>query len=356
MSDTAVDLRTQPANSWLDHPLVQLTLLRIREFVREPEAVFWAVLFPILLAAGLGIAFQDRPDGEVKIAVMSPELAAHLRLDRRITVEELSPDQASEALRTGKVVLLAEAAADGGVAYRYDDTNPDARLARLLVDSVVQSAAGRTDPVPASDQLIREPGSRYIDFLVPGMIGMGIMSNAVWGLAFSIVDARRRKLLKRIIATPMPRHYYLLSFLMMRLMMLGIEVGVPLGFGMLAFGVPMRGSFVALLLVSVIGSLTFSSLGLLIATRVRTIEAASGLTNLVLMPMWILSGVFFSAERFPEVIQPAIRLLPLTALNDALREVSLRGSALGALTPELALLGVWMAVCFVAALKLFRWR
>lgn len=337
------------------HPLVELTLMRVREFTREPEAVFWALLFPILLAVGLGVAFREQPPAPVKIAAVGSELAEALRQEKLLEVQELSADAAQAALRNGKVVLVAEPGADG-VTYRYDDTNPDARTARTIADETVQRDAGRTDPVATHDRVIREPGSRYIDFLVPGMVGMGIMSNAVWGLAFSIVDARRRKLLKRIIATPMPKHYYLLSFLFWRMTLLVAEVSVPLGFGMLVFGVPMRGSYLTLAAVCILGSMTFSSLGLLLATRVRTIEAASGFTNLVLMPMWIVSGVFFSSERFPDTIQPFIQVLPLTALNNALRAIMLQGEGFAQLGFELAVLGVCMSICFVAALKLFRWR
>ena len=339
----------------MNSALVQLTLLRSREFLREPEAVFWALLFPILLTLGLGVAFRDQPAQKMKIAVTDSALAESLRKAPLIDAQELSSEAAATALRTGKVALLVENA-DGHVTYRYDDTNPDGRTARALVDEAVQRAAGRADPVSAADKLVREVGARYVDFLVPGLAAMGIMSNAVWGLAFSIVDARRRKLLKRIVATPMPRHYYLLSYLIWRLLLLVFEVGIPVGFGVLAFGVPMRGLWLTLAAISLLGSLTFSSLGLLISTRIKTIEAASGFTNLVLMPMWVLSGVFFSSQRFPDAVQPAIRALPLTALVDGMRANMLQGAGWAELAPQATVLGAWMLVCFGCALKLFRWR
>jgi ABC-type multidrug transport system permease subunit len=203
---------------------------------------------------------------------------------------------------------------------------------------------------------MREPGSRYIDFLIPGLVGMNMMGSAVWGLGFAVVDARRKKLLKRLVATPMPRHYYLLSFILSRLLMLVVEVGVVAGFGVLVFGVPMRGPLAVLAVVCVTGSLAFCSLGLLMASRARTIEAASGIMNLVMMPMWILSGVFFSAERFPDALQPVIRALPLTALIDALRADMLQGAGLHGVAPQLGILAGWMALCFGLALKLFRWK
>ena len=112
---------------------------------------------------------------------------------------------AEAALRTGKVALVAEPGADGAVVYRYDDTNPEGRTARMLADRAMQRAAGRLDPVAGSDQIMREPGSRYIDFLIPGLLGMNLMGSAIWGMGFAIVDARRKKLMKRLVATPMPR-------------------------------------------------------------------------------------------------------------------------------------------------------
>jgi ABC-2 type transport system permease protein len=350
---------TQPSaspRSWVDHPLVQLTLVRVREFTREPEAVFWALFFPILITAGLGVAFRSQPAQVLKVAASSPAIAQALRQEPTLDVAERPVSEALTLLRTGKVALVAEPGPAGAVLYRYDDTNPEGRTARMLADRAVQRAAGRADPVSTADEILREPGSRYIDFLVPGLVGLGIMSNTLWGLGFSIVDSRRRKLTKRLIATPMSRTYYLLSYLMWRMIVLVIEVGVPIGFGALAFGVPMRGSFLDLAILCVLASLAFSALALLIASRARTIEAVSGLMNLAQVPMWILSGVFFSAQRFPDVVQPFISALPLTALIDALRAHMLQGAGLSELAPQLAVLGAWLVVCFTLALKLFRWR
>jgi ABC-type polysaccharide/polyol phosphate export permease len=338
------------------HPLAQLTLVRVREFVREPEAIFWSLAFPILLAAGLGIAFTNRPPDVLKVAASGPEIAASLRTEPQLDVRELSTTAGVHALAIGEVALLAEPGPGGGVTYRFDDTNPEGRTARMLADDAVQRTAGRQDPVPAVDDVLREAGSRYIDFLIPGLIGMGIMGNSIWGLGFSIVDARRRKLMKRIIATPMPRHYYLLSFLIFRMLLLVVEVGAPVAFGLLAFGVPFRGTAPVLVGIAVLGSLSFSALGLLIASRARTIEAVSGLMNIVMLPMWVLSGVFFSAQRFPDMVQPIIKALPLTALIDALRGTMLRGAGFADLGRESGTLAIWLVVCFSAALKLFRWR
>jgi ABC-type multidrug transport system permease subunit len=247
--------------------------------------------------------------------------------------------------------------ADGPtLSYEYDDTRPDARGARLLTDDALQRGNGRADPLTANDRFVREKGSRYIDFVVPGLLGMTIMGGGIWGLGFSIVDQRRKNLLKRLVATPMSRAQYLASYLISRLVMLAIEGGVLFGFSLLFFGVPMRGSLLTLAVVILISALAFGGLGLLIASRSKTMEGVSGLMNLSMLPMWVLSGVFFSSENFPSVVQPFIKALPLTATNDALRANMLRGVELPGLMPQLAILVAWMVVCFTIALKIFRWR
>jgi ABC-type polysaccharide/polyol phosphate export permease len=346
---------------WTEHPLVQLTRVRYREFFREPEAVFWVFIFPVLLAAGLGIAFRNRAPERTVVGIVADrpdaeKLAEALRHEKDLKVLLLSDSAAAEALRTGDVALLVTPVPAGGVEYRYDDTRPESRTGRLLVDDALQRAAGRRDPVPVADRLIRERGARYIDFLVPGLLGMNLMGSGIWGLGFAIVDARKKRLLKRLIATPMARWQFLVSFVLSRLTLLFIEVGLLLGFGVLVFGVPLRGSLPLLVVICLVSSLAFASLGLLIASRAQTMEGASGLMNLVMLPMWIFSGVFFSAARFPDQIQPLIQALPLTAVINALRANILRGAGWHSVAPELAIILAWLVVSFLLALKLFRWR
>src|SRR5579863_1479830 len=223
--------RKSPRRSvWADHPLVQLTFVRFREFMREPEAVFWVFVFPILLATGLGIAFRNRPADVVKIGAVGTQLAAALGADKSLAVQALDRPAGEQALRSGRIVLLVVPAPGGGVTFRFDDTNPEARNARLLADRAVQRAAGVHNPVPAADDLVREPGSRYIDFLVPALVGTNLMGSGIWGLGFTIVDARRKKLLKRLIASPMSRSQYLMSFVLARLTFLYVEVAALVGF------------------------------------------------------------------------------------------------------------------------------
>lgn len=344
-----------------DRPLVQLTLVRAREFFREPEAVFWTFLFPVLMTAGLGLAFRSKPQeaGVVAVLASAPgadSLADRLRGAGTLDVSVLDDSAAARALRTGKVALVIVPRPGATVEYRFDNTRPEAAVARRVADDALQRSAGRNDPVAVRETLIREPGSRYIDFVVPGLLGMALLGNGVWGTGFPIVDARRRRLLKRLIATPMPKSAYLASFVLSRIGVLVLEAGVLLIFSRLVFGIPFRGSLPVLGLICLLSSLSFGALGLLIASRARTIEAASGLMNLAMVPMWVMSGIFFSASRFPGIIQPFVQALPLTAVNNAIRANMLEGASLVQVAPELGIVAAWLVACFFAALALFRWQ
>ena len=351
------------------HPLVELTRARLVEFVREPEAVFWVFVFPVLLALALGIAFRSKPTERLRAAVehgapAQARILAILRGSPDLTVVELSAAEAAQALRTGKVDVVVEstAPAAGGegellsVTYRYDAIRAEGRAARLAVDDALQRALGRPDLLAVREERVAQPGNRYIDFLIPGLVGLNLMGSGMWGLGFAVVQARVRKLLKRFAATPMRRSHYLLSFMLSRLVGLVLEVAVVVGFGWLLFGVAVRGSLVDLAVVSLVGALTFAGLGLLVAARPRTIEGVSGWMNLVQLPMWLFSGTFFSYERFPAAVQPAIRALPLTALNDALRAVINEGSPLSASFHAVLVMALWGVGSFAVALRLFRWQ
>jgi ABC-2 type transport system permease protein len=335
--------------------LYQLTMMRFRLFLREPEAIFWIFIFPILLAAGLGIAFRNRPPEVLQVGATTLQLTQALNADKGLTSTIMDEATGTQALATGRILLLAVQRPDTTV-YQYDSTNPDARTAKLLADRAIQTAAGRHDALPTKEELVHETGSRYIDFVVPGLLGMNLMGSAMWGMGFAIVDARQKKLLKRLVASPMPRWQYLASFLLSRLVMLVIEVAAFLGFARLVFGVPFRGSIMQLALLCILTSLAFSALGLLTASRAKTIEAVSGLMNFVMFPMWIFSGVFFSSTRFPAVVQPLIRALPLTAAIDAMRGNMLQGMNLQQLIAPVAILLAWLIIPFAISLRIFRWR
>ena len=360
--EARAERRPLKRKGFMHSSMVQLTLVRFREFIREPEAVFWTFIFPILLAAGLGIAFRQRGPEKVQIGVVGGAAGAAavidaLKKDSTLIVETFDDSAAARALRTGKIaILVLPGSARDSVRYVYDRGRSDAVNARVLVDRAVQTGAGRVDPVRAADTYVTEAGSRYIDFLIPGLLGMNLMGSSIWGLGFAIVTARSKKLLKRLMATPMSRVQYLLSYLCSRLVFLVLEVATLVGFGHWAFGVPLRGSVATLFLICLLAAISFGGLGLLSASRARTTEAVSGIMNFIMLPMWIFSGVFFSSANFPHVVQPFIRLLPLTAVNDALRANMLQGAGWGPVSGELLVIALWMTASFVIALKIFRWR
>ena len=340
-------------------PLWQLTLWRTREFLREPEAVFWVFAFPIILSLALGIAFKNRGPGTVKVVVPAGAGAADLQAaletagKKKIQSLVLDSAEAYNRLRTGAVTLLV--IPGDPVTLRYDSTRQESDVARLVVENALQEAAGRHDVRELREVRVTEPGSRYIDFLIPGLLGMNIMGTGLWGIGFALVNSRQRKLLKRFLASPMRKTDFMLGHMLARLVFLTLEVVSVVVFAWLVFGVPIRGSVVAIAAVVLLGAASFAGLGLLIASRARTIEGVSGLMNLVMMPMWICSGVFFSWSRFPEAVQPAIRLLPLTALNDALRAVMIDGASLASVAGMLAVVAAWGLVTFGVAFKIFRW-
>lgn len=344
------------------HPLAELTSMRVREFLREREAVFWVFVFPVLMTFALGIAFRNTGPDKTVVAIEAGtidsrvnEIANSLSRSPEITATVLNPGEATQALRSGKVAIVVKPGNDS-FEYRFDPTRPESRAARLLVDDVLQRGSGRADTVTVAEEQVTEPGARYIDFLVPGLIGMNLMGSGLWGLGFTIVIARSRKILKRFAATPMRRSHYLLSFMLSRLVFLVLEVAAVVVFAWLVFDFTVRGSWLSLSLITVLGGFTFSGIGLLIASRPTTIEGVSGLMNLIMLPMWLLSGTFFSSERFPEVLQPFIKALPLTALNDLLRAVMNEGATLSSNWLPIAVLLAWFLISFVVALKIFKWQ
>jgi ABC-2 type transport system permease protein len=346
-------------------PLAQLVLCRVREFIREPEALFWVYGFPIVMTVALGIAFRNQPvEQQYAVDVIeNPKAEATQKAltsadhPERFKVEIVPEDQAQLHLRTGKADLIAlPVETSTGYELRFDPTRSASVLARNAVDDQLQRASGRRDVAEIAQVKVEEPGGRYIDFLVPGLLGLSLMGGGLWGLGFVTVDMRIRKLLKRFLATPMKKSQFLGGLMISRLIFMVPEVLFLLGFSRLAFGVVNHGSMFAVAVIILLGAVMFAGIGLLTACRANTIEAVSGLMNLVQLPMWIASGVFFSSERFPDAVQPVIRALPLTAVINSLRSVMLEGASLGAQLPRIGVMVGWGVVSFVLALRWFRWR
>jgi ABC-2 type transport system permease protein len=339
--------------------LWQLTRARIVSFLREPEVAFWVFAFPVLMALALGIAFRSQGPPRSRVGVEegpgAAPLVAALARSSDLEVIPVKASDAEAALRRGRIAVLVRADANGPPALRSDPTRPESRLAQLAAAAALERAAGRRDVVDPRIEAVVTPGSRYIDFLLPGLIGLNLLGTGMWGIGFPIANWRQQKLLRRLVATPMRRGDFLLALMLARLVWLVLEVGVVLGFGAIAFGIAVRGSWLAFVLVALAGTLAFSAMSLLIAVRARTVEAVSGLMNVVQLPMWLLSGSFFSSERFPAAMQPLIQALPLTAVNNALRAIMNEGAGLAGVAPALGILAAWGLVCFFAALRWFRW-
>ncbi|WP_394823778.1 ABC transporter permease [Pendulispora albinea] len=342
--------------------LRELVLMRWRVFYREPGTMFWTFGLPVVLSIALGLAFQNKEPEAVPAAVQDGPRAEHVQQvlvkNHELIVKKLPAAEAHEALRTGKVhvIVIPGETADAKVTYRFDPTRPDSRLARLLVDDTLQRGEGRPDTVPTAKQHVTEPGSRYIDFLIPGLVGMGLMSSGLWGIGFALAEMRTRKLLKRLVATPMRKSDFMLSFLIVRAGLLVIELPPLLVFSYLVFKVGVAGSVLTLLLVALLGALVFAGMGLLFASRSENPQIVSGLINVATFPMYLCSGVFFSTARFPDWTQPFVKFLPLTALIDGLRAVMIDGAGFAQITSPLIVLVIWGFLCFAGTLKLFRWR
>ncbi len=345
--------------------LMQLTLIRVRVMLREPEIIFWVFAFPILLAVGIGLAFADPTPEQAEVAVVegpdapAQTLALEARDDLRVRI--LTEGEAVDALRRGEVaaVVRSRGAADNAtssVEIQVDPARAEGRTARILVDQALQEGAGAPRPVTVSVREVEQRGQRYIDWLIPGIIGFNLMSTGLWGVGFYITQSRQNRQLKRLVATPMPRGHFLLAQILARFFFLIVEVPVLVLLAWWLFDVQLEGSVVALTVVVFLGAACFSGLGLLVCSRVRTTEAVSGLINVLVMPMVVLSGVFFSPSRFPDSVQPLVALLPLTALNDALRHVYNDGLPLYQAGTELAILAAWTVIPFVVALRIFRWQ
>jgi ABC-type multidrug transport system permease subunit len=334
-------------------------MCHIKGYLREPEAIFWTYGFPILMVVGLGIAFSSSRDQSIQVDVAEGAVAGRVAqaLDAHagFKVTLAGRERALARLRANKTLVVVVPSGTAGYEYHFDPSNPEARSARNAVDDVLQRAAGRKDAVVHSEVVVAAPGSRYVDFLVPGLIGMNLMGGGMWGIGFVLVDMRIKKLLKRLLATPLRRPHFLLSVVGTRILFFIPEAFFLLVAAHLIFGVPIRGSLTAIVGVAFVGSLAFAGLGLLSASRAQRIETISGIMNVVMLPMWLCSGIFFSAERFPAFMQPLIQALPLTQLINSLRAVILEGNSLVSQAWPVAILFLWAACSFALALKWFRW-
>jgi ABC-type multidrug transport system permease subunit len=310
------------------------------------------------MAFGLGVAFRSKPAEKPRVAVVSSgnqRLTDALLTSPRLAAEKKDEATARHDLARAKTDVIVKFT-DDGPTYIFDSTQEKGPTARLLVDDILQRAAGRADLLRVHEVTASEPGSRYIDFLLPGLIGMNLMGTSMWGVGYNLVVARKRRLLRRFAVTPMRRPQFLMSYFFARSLFLVLEIGLLLIFGRLVFGTLVRGSVISFFVMSFLGAASFAGISLLIGARVENTESANGWMNLVQLPMWVLSGAFFSYERFPAWLHGPIRALPLTALNDGLRAIFNDGFSLAATWPQIGVLAVWGLAGFFIALRTFRWQ
>ncbi len=333
---------------------------RWREFLREPSAAVWVVTMPLLWMIVLGFAFSEPRAETYGVAILTDapvqsQVLAPLRQNPQIKLREGPAVDANIWFQRGEVVLTLGASVDGTLTYGLDPANPESARARVFVDQLIQVGGGRQNPVLTIDQPRTARGSRYVDFLVPGLLGLSVMTTSLFGVAMTIVSNRRENLLKRYVATPMPPSDYIISHIVGRFIILAIEFAVIMLAAWMIFDFHVAGSWFGFISITLLGAAAFTAMALLCAARSKSLPFISGLTNLLSLPMVMVSGVFFSKNNYPESAQWAIDLLPLTAMIEALRRIALEGQDFMGIAPEAGLLTVYLVVCTILSRLRFRW-
>jgi len=347
----------------LSRSLWQQIKCRWREFRREPSAFFWVMFMPILWMVVLGFAFSKPRPESYGVGWLSPETpstlseSTHKALteNRQIHLWEAPLGELETRIKRGEISMILQFDAQSKATYRLDQNNPEAVRARNFVNDVVQNQGGRTDPVPQSSENIQAEGGRYVDFLIPGLLGLSIMTTSLFGVGMTIVSNRKENLLKRYLATPMRAYEYIVSHMFGRLIILTADFSAVMIAGYLIFHFRLYGNFLHYVLFAILGAAAFTAVALLCAARTRSVPMISGLTNLISLPMMMLSGVFFSKNNFPDWLREGTAYLPLTALNDGLRKIALEGLPIQALGPEITVLGLYTVIASVIAQRLFKW-
>jgi ABC-2 type transport system permease protein len=355
-----------------------------RELFRQPEVLFWGVIFPILMALGLGIAFTQKANVEKHIAVIvnqqqpssdlqfedflknrTEKIKENNKNEYKLVIkdkklgnttfffQEVNWKEATILLKRGEISLIVEETTNG-IKYHFDPVSPDGQLTYLALSRLVQNKETYNDESNVEPLTVK--GTRYIDFFIPGLIAMGVMMSSVWGSSFGIIDRRAKKLLRRMIATPMKKSHFLISLLVGRTTMNFLEACLLFFFAYLVFGITIQGSVLALILIFLVSNFAFAGIAFLISSRTASTEAGNGLINAVLTPMIVLSGIFFSYHNFPDVIIPIIKILPLTLLADSVRSIFIEGAGFQEIAiPFFVLTGMGI-VFFSLGLKMFKWH
>jgi ABC-type multidrug transport system permease subunit len=365
-----------------NNQLWQLILANILEKLREPAVLFWGIGFPILMSIGLGIAFSRKPETLRHVALISADTGTFsvVLLDEKLgnttfRLEKMSWEEAMVQLKRGHV-NVAVTAGDSGYRYHFDPVNQDAQLVYMKLSPALDripaeksgESAGDVFPSHSVYELdmdasgsaridaLTVTGTRYIDFLIPGMIAMGVMFSCLWGLGYGIIDNRSKKLLRRMIATPMKRSNYLVAMITVRVLMNVIEAGLLALFAWIAFGITIQGNFPALIVLFLAGNISFSGISIFLACHTSKTEIGNAFINVISMPMMVLSGIFFSYHNFPDWAIPIIKPLPLTMLADGIRSIFIEGAGFSQVAFPSLILSITGVVFFTVGLKLFRWH
>lgn len=367
--------------------LWQLFLSQAREIIREPGVLFWGIVFPILMSLGLGLAFTKKGETIRKVAVITdsrvqenPVISAFLeeKCEKNDPAEEdswkyrfvisdeklgnsvfmfyeMKWDEAIRLLKRGTMNVLIAASADS-VHYHFDPMNSDAELTYLKLSSVIGYGEINESAPGAVIRPLTTTGTRYIDFLIPGLITMGVMMSCMWGISYGIIEKRSKKLLRRLVATPMRKSHFLIALITVRIVMNVIESLTLLIFAMIAFKMSIQGDITSLILVYLAGNIAFAGLAVFVSSHTSSTEVGNGLINAVVMPMMVLSGIFFSYQNFPDWSHGFIQALPLTMMTDNFRSIINEGSGIGdVILPVIVLTAIGIAF-FSAGLKIFKWH
>jgi ABC-type multidrug transport system permease subunit len=360
---------------------IQLILIRFREFIREPGIVFWSVIFPVAMAWVLGIAFSKQNELVQQVALIrngdlqNPSLKEFLKDSEKITAEDgavhydkiihneklgktsfkflsISWDEGLKMIKRGHVNLLVREYPDS-LEYYFDPANPQARTVYIALSSAINNAEHVYDT--ASINPLTQQGNRYIDFLIPGLIAMGVMNSLLWGISYALIEMRSKKLLRRMIATPMKKSEFLISHFAARLTLTVIEAGLLFTFAFFYFSISVQGSLLALATVFLSGNIAFSGIAILISARTANSRIGTGLINVITMPMTVLSGVFFSYHNFPDSVIPIIEKMPLTMMADSLRGVFIEGFGITQVAVNSSVLFALGIICFLIGLRIYKW-
>ncbi len=369
--------------------LWRLTMALFHEITREPGVLFWGIIFPILMSLGLGLAFTKKADVVRKVAVSrsseisdngTSELSRFLETkcikqlpdskeDFRWKYElkdnklgntvflfyELDWNEAMLMLKRGTVNLILQSS-NGKTEYHFDPVNADAELTYLKLRNIIGS--GEILYVENNSEIkpLTLTGTRYIDFLVPGLITMGVMMSTMWGISYGIIEKRSKKLLRRLVATPMKKSHFLIALITVRMTMNFVEALVLILFALIAFNITIQGSISALILLFIAGNIAFAGIAVFVSSHTSNTEVGNGLINAVVMPMMILSGIFFSYQNFPDWGVKIIRILPLTMMTDGVRSIFNEGAGYNDVAIPILVLSVIGVLFFTAGLKIFKWH